>query len=216
MFKNIEKIDVFWDFVFTDIPCAAHVPPRCKGRKKCQCKCTAGLPAAISASSSKIVAKTAQELSKSQPGGTQDLPKSSPEACMRAQMRPRAPKKHPRGAQEAARRRPREAKSSPRASKLRPRQAQETSKSLQKRAWGAPKQFCGAFGVGSSIRKAFGAIFRRLLRRSCCWRNMFRPNKTVVLLHYQHLDSASAQARKNMEKTWFWRLQNLENRAQSA
>ena len=118
-------------------------------------------------------------------------------------MRPRAPKKHPRGVQEAARRRPREAKSSPRASKLRPRQAQETSKSLQKRAWGAPKQFCGAFGVGSSIRKAFGAIFRRLLRRSCCWRSVFRPNKIVVLLHYQHLDSASAQARKNVEKHGF-------------
>ena len=42
--------------------CAAHVPPRCKGRTKCQCECHAGIPAAMSASSTKIVAKTAPEL----------------------------------------------------------------------------------------------------------------------------------------------------------
>ena len=115
------------------IPCAAHVPPRCKEVTKCQCECHAGIPAAMSASPSKMVAKTAPELAKTQPGGAQDSPKSSPEAPRKAQRRPRASKKRLKGDQEAAKRRPREPKSFPRAPKLRPRQAQEASKPLPNR-----------------------------------------------------------------------------------
>ena len=62
------------------IPCAAHVPPRCKEVTKCQCECHAGIPAAISASPSKMVAKTAPEFAKTQPGGAQETQKSSAEA----------------------------------------------------------------------------------------------------------------------------------------
>ena len=146
--------------------CALHVPPRCKGRTKCQCECCAGIPAAISASSSKMVAQPALELSKTQPGGAQDPPKSSAGAPWRAQMRPRAPKKHPKGGQETAQRHPRESKSSPRASKLRRRQAQEAPKPLQKRAWGLPKQAWGMILVRSFSQKAPTAIFCYFWRRT--------------------------------------------------
>ena len=151
---------------FGSIPCAAHVPPRCKEVTKCQCECHAGIPAAISASPSKIVAKTAPELAKTQPGGAQDHPKSSTEAPMRAQMRPRAPKKHPKGGQETAQRHPRESKSFPRASKLRRRQAQDAPKPFQKRAWGLPKQAWGMILVRSFSQKAPTAIFCYFWRRT--------------------------------------------------
>ena len=148
------------------IPCAAHVPPRCKEVTKCQCECHAGIPAAMSASPSKMVAKTAPELAKTQPGGAQDHPKSSTEAPMRAQMRPRAPKKHPKGGQETAQRHPREPKSSPRASKLRRIQAQEAPKPFQKRAWGLPKQAWDMILVRSFSQKAPTAIFCYFWRRT--------------------------------------------------
>ena len=85
---------------------------------------------------------------------------------MRAQMRPRAPKKHPKGGQETAQRHPRESKSSPRASKLRRRQAQEAPKPLQKRAWGLPKQAWGMILVRSFSQKAPTAIFCYFWRRT--------------------------------------------------
>ena len=106
------------------IPCAARVPPRCKGRTKCPCECHAGLPAAIKALSSEIVAKTAPRVfqnpaqrhlkpTKIEPRGTHESPdatKSAQEAFQRhprgAQKRPRARQESPRPAQQVPRSRP--------------------------------------------------------------------------------------------------------------
>ena len=46
-------------FFGTSIPCAAHVPPRCKEETRCPCECHAGLLAVIQALHAKTMQKTA-------------------------------------------------------------------------------------------------------------------------------------------------------------
>ena len=101
-----------------------------QGGMRCPCECHAGLPAGIKALSSKTIAKTVPELSKTQPGGTQDPLKSSPEALMRAQMRPRAPNLRLKGAQKTFKKAPKLPKRRLRAPKMPPREAREAPKPL--------------------------------------------------------------------------------------
>ena len=106
------------------IPCAAHVPPRCRVRRKSVCEIHAGHRAAINALYPKIESKTAPRADqnvvrrypkpfKIQPGGTQahpDATKRCPRAAKRCskdtQERPRAAKTRPRATPKTAKAHP--------------------------------------------------------------------------------------------------------------
>ena len=150
------------------IPCAAHVPPRCRVRRKSVCEIHAGHRAAINALYPKIESKTGPRTDqnvvrrypkpfKIQPGGTQahpDATKRCPRAAKRCskdtQERPRDAHEHPRGGQE----RP----------KKRQKRTQEVPRVLQNRFWHVPRHILGAFFAGTFVRKALGSDFDRFSR----------------------------------------------------
>ena len=124
------------------IPCAAHVPPRCRVRRKSVCEIHAGHRAAINALYPKIESKTAPRADqnvvrrypkpfKIQPGGTQ----AHPDATKRC---PRAAKRCSKDTQE----RPRNAQEQPRGGQERPpkrqKRTQEVPRVLQNRFWHVP------------------------------------------------------------------------------
>ena len=136
------------------IPCAAHVPPRCRVRRKSVCEIHAGHRAAINALYPKIESKTAPRADqnvvrrcpkpfKIQPGGTQ----AHPDATKRC---PRAAKRCSKDTQE----RPRNAQEQPRGGQERPpkrhKRTQEVPRVLQNRSWHVP-------------RRNLGRVFRRNL-----------------------------------------------------
>ena len=124
------------------IPCAAHVPPRCRVKRKSVCEIHAGHRAAINALYPKIESKTGPRTDqnvvwrypkpfKIQPGGTQ----AHPDATKRC---PRAAKRCSKDTQE----RPRNAQEQPRGGQERPpkrqKRTQEVSRVLQNRFWHVP------------------------------------------------------------------------------
>ena len=124
------------------ILCAAHVPPRCKGRTKCACECHAGLPAGRTALSPKKVTKTA-------PSGFPNCIWRHPEpykfelgGSKKGQIRPRAPQRHGKG-------------------------AQETTKSAQKLAKGAPDAPKTSLGSPKASRKTRLASSKSHFGRDC-------------------------------------------------
>ena len=171
-----------------------------QGGTKCPCECHAGLPAAIKALSSKIVAKTAPRALqnpagrhpkpiKIEPGGTHENPdatKSAQHTLKGAQVTPKSV--------------PKLLKSCPRALQTRPRQAREAPKPLQNRARQAPRRVLAATVLGRLVRKAPRAFFCDFSRCARCLRPVFRSTKTVVLLHSEQSESASAHALQNLEK----------------
>ena len=120
----------------TPIPCAAHVPPRCRVRRKSVCEIHAGHRAAINALYPKIESKTAPRADqnvvrrypkpfKIQPGGTQahpDATKRCPRAAKRCskdtQERPRNAQEQPRGGQERPEKRQKRTEGFPESSKI--------------------------------------------------------------------------------------------------
>ena len=117
------------------IPCAAHVPPRCRGRAKSVCESHAGLTAAIIALHPKTEFKTAPRAAqnviqrhpkpmKIDPGGTQaptDATKNRPRAAKR---QPKHTQKRSRDGQE----RPRDGQEQPQNGQNMPRRPQGLSK----------------------------------------------------------------------------------------
>ena len=139
------------------IPCAAHVPPRCRGRKKSLSEFRYGFPAEIRAPCksggrmSKFFPKTRRDAPKWSPkwsqNPTQIDEKSSPSpswAAVGSQEGPKstkdAPKTRPRGGQERPRALQERPKSAPRAPKSAPRAPQERPKSTQERAKSAQER----------------------------------------------------------------------------
>ena len=117
------------------IPCAAHVPPRCRVRRKSACEIYAGHRAAINALYPKIESKTIPRADqnvvrrypkpfKIQPGGTQ----AHPDATKNAQEQSRGAQKTPRNAQETPKSSQEVAKSDPKNGKNAPRGFPESSK----------------------------------------------------------------------------------------
>ena len=110
------------------IPCAAHVPPRCRVRRKSVCEIHAGHRAAINALYPKIESKTAPRADqnvvrrypkpfKIQPGGTQahpDATKRCPRAAKRCSKAPRNAQETPKSSQEVAKSDPKNGKNAPR------------------------------------------------------------------------------------------------------
>ena len=115
---------------------------------------------------------------------------------MRAVMRPRAPKRRPKDAQERTGDAKSLPKSAPDASKTGP----GGPKGFQTRAWCGPRRVLGAIVVNCLLRQAAKASFGVFSCCAHCLRHVFRPNKTVVLSHSERLDSASTHSRKNLEK----------------
>ena len=136
--------------------------------------------------------KLPMELSNTQPGGTKDPPKSRPEAPTRARRRPRVFMKLAKGAQDTPKSVQELPKSSPSAAKMRPRQAREAPRPLRKRARQVPRRILATIAIGSLFRKGARTILHDLLRCAHGLRSVFRPIKTVALLHSEHWDSASA------------------------
>ena len=168
------------------IPRAAHVPSRCRGRRKAHVKAMQGFRAAINALYPKTQRKTAswkssdctpKNLPKTAPRASQfaaqDPPKppkiepwsvhgspNVPKRCLRpAKRRPRAPKKRPRGAQEAPKSDQEPPKSAQKPAKRRPRGTQECPRPLQNGAQRVPRRVFSTIFVGSSVRQAPGTIF---------------------------------------------------------
>ena len=151
------------------IPCAAHVPPRCKGETKSRSKwrsvVTAFLKAlcdemrGVAKSTSKVPRKASQNSIGDAPSPTKieawDV-SGSPNATLKlhtaAQKQPRAPKKCSRAAQEG----PKSGQERPRAQKGQPSDAQESAKRFQN-----PSQ--DAFLAQSSQE----ALLDRLKERFC-------------------------------------------------
>ena len=110
------------------IPCAAHVPPRCRVRRKSVCEIHAGHRAAINALYPKIESKTGPRTDqnvvrrypkpfKIQPGGhkhTQMRPRDAQEQPRGAQKTPRNAQETPKGSQEVAKSDPKNGKNAPR------------------------------------------------------------------------------------------------------
>ena len=135
------------------IPCAAHVPPRCRVRRKSVCEIHAGHRAAINALYPKIESKIVPELTRTWFGGTQNPSKSSLEAHKHTQMRPRGAQGQPRGAQKT----PRNAQETPKGS-------QEVAKSDPKNGKNAPRRFPESSKIDSGTFPAhLGCVFRRNL-----------------------------------------------------
>ena len=125
------------------IPCAAHVPPRCRVRRKSVCEIHAGHRAAINALYPKIESKTGPRTDqnvvrrypkpfKIQPGGTQAHPDAT-ERCPRAakevlKRHPGTPKKRPRAAKRWPRATPKTAKTHPGGSQSPPKSILARSK----------------------------------------------------------------------------------------
>ena len=150
------------------IPCAAHVPPRCRVRRKSVCEIHAGHRAALNALYPKIESKTVPRADqnvvrrcpkpfKIQPGSTQ----AYPDATKRC---PRAAKRRSKDTQE----RPRNAHEQPRGGQERPpkrqKRTQEVPRVLQNRFWHVPRRILGAFFAGTFVRKALGSDFVRYSR----------------------------------------------------
>ena len=120
-----------------------------QGETKNQSECRYGFSAAMNAScrSSNCMQQACRKLSperpKTQPGPPPNLPKSRPEASMRAKMHPRAAHKRPRGTPEAPQRRPRAPKRRPRPPKRHPRATKRRLKPSQIESGGTPERnFC--------------------------------------------------------------------------
>ena len=145
------------------IPCAAHVPPRCRGKTKNVCESHAGLRAGITHCIRNPSPKLFPEQPKTWFGGTHSPLKSNLGAPWRTQMRPRGAQERPRGAQKT-----------PRSARETPKSSREPTKSIQKAAkmrprcsrppqnlpWYAPRCILGAFFAGTCVRKARGSDFR--------------------------------------------------------
>ena len=101
---------------------------------------------------------------------------------MRAQMRPGAPNMRLKGAQAT------------------PKTGPRGSKPFQNRARQAPRRVLVAIVLGRLVRKAPGPFFCDFSRCARCLRPVFRSIKTVVLLHSEQSESASAHAAQNLEK----------------
>ena len=129
-----------------------------------------------------------------------NLPKSRPGASMRAKMRPRVLHECPRGTPEAPKRHPRAPKRRPRTPKRRPRDAREAPRPLQNRGGHGPRCILGIFFAGTSVRKAPGSIFDRFLRRTWTGRHVFRYGFFHTKRLSDLVSTASARARKNLEK----------------
>ena len=138
--------------------------------------------------------------SKTQPGTSLNLPKSSPRASLAAEMHPKAPKNHPRGAQEAPKRGQEPPKSTQKSAKWHPRAAQEGPNPLQNRAQQAPGRVLGTMFAGSSVRQAPGSNFDGFLRRALDGRHAFRIGFSNTKRLSGLFRIASSQTQKNLEK----------------
>ena len=113
---------------------------------------------------------------------------------MRALMRPRAPKRWPKDAQE----RTGDAKSLPKGARRvqdRPWRPQKASKHRC-----GPRRVLGTIVADSLVRKAAKAVFGVFSCCAHCLRHVFRPNEIVVLSHSERSDNARTHARKDLEK----------------
>ena len=142
----------------------------------------------------------AKNCTRSLPKPSLDPPQTSQNRGRRAKMRPRVLHECPRGTPEAPKRHPRAPKRRPRTPKRRPRDAREAPRPLQNRAGHAPRCILGTFFAGTSVRKAPGSIFDRFLRRTWTGRHVFRYGFFHTKRLSDLVSTASARARKNLEK----------------
>jgi hypothetical protein len=135
------------------IPCAAHVPPRCRVRRKSVCEIHAGHRAAINALYPKIESKTGPRTDQNVVRRYPKPFKIQPGGHKHTQMRPRDAQEQPRGAQKT----PRNAQETPKGS-------QEVAKSDPKNGKNAPRRFPESSKIDSGTFPAhLGCVFRRNL-----------------------------------------------------
>ena len=155
--KILEKSYVFGEADFGGIPCAAHVPPRCRGEKKNISKCKSAVPAAIKSIMyiRRVYAKCMPKpgLAPFQnPARTPPKPsKIEASGVHESQDAAQSSQEHPRGGPKAPKTHPRAAKRRSRASQRLPRHPHEAPEVLRNRDWRAPRRILGAFFAGSSV-----------------------------------------------------------------
>ena len=162
----------------SSIPCAVHRPPHQKGRRKSASKCKSAVTASIKAICNEVRGTAEnrpsqlQKPSKTEPGTSQNLRKSTAGAPQDAKTglrsatdQQREGQEGPRRAQETPKKCPTGARSCPRGPQSRPSDAQGRPKSFQKRP---PNEFLA--------RSLWEAMVGRLLERLCV---VVRPMRKV-------------------------------------
>ena len=129
-----------------------------------------------------------------------EAPETHPDEAWGRPCEPRCSEEAPKSVQDAFRRHPRSSQNWLLGPQERPKASQERPSATPKRPNSTPELPKERFLVQRCMRKALEAIFCRFLRRARCWRSVFGPNKTVVLLHSEHVGSDSSPAPKHLEK----------------
>jgi hypothetical protein len=184
------------------IPCAAHVPPRCRGKTKNVCESHAGLRAGITHCIRNPSPKLFPEQPKTWFGGTHSPLKSNLGAPWRTQMRPkrraRAAKRRPKDTQE----RPRDSQEQPRADQEHSKSSQNAPKMLQtppKSTLVRPKMHLGCVFRRNLCSKGSGIRFSMDFRASCQSANLDFYCSCQCFVKVEAFTQTKPKVRKNGE-----------------
>ena len=169
------------------IPCAAHVPPRCRRRTKSLSECKQGFPAAIQAVFNAIckcklacIQKTSRNRHRKPQNrfpdrlrGLQNPPWSAPESHDAVQDQPEGAQERPKGGQDAPKSRPRAANRRPRAPKTHQRMPRRLPERSKIEVGKPPDQFSARSwweAVCERLQDRFFVLFSACAQLACMWK----------------------------------------------